>query len=129
MGLSGCAERDGPVMGKGGALVRGSEAQYSRAMARGLPQARAAGGAAAQVVVDVWDCSSQGGRPDLLGKAVMSVSECRPGVPHTFFKNMLRGKLVRLPPCLRPLPCKPRPAAFSRALRPLSAGVAPPSIL
>ena len=39
--------------------------------------------------------SGQGsGEPDLMGKAVVSLDECRPGVPHTFFKNMLVGKLV-----------------------------------
>jgi hypothetical protein len=29
---------------------------------------------------------------DLLGKAVLSLSECRPGVPHTYFKHLLEGK-------------------------------------
>ena len=35
MGLYWCAERDRPVMEKGGALARGSESQLSRAKARG----------------------------------------------------------------------------------------------
>jgi len=50
--------------------------------------------ACAQIVIDTWDRSSQGGPPDLLGKAVVSLSECRPGIPHTFFSNLLEGKLV-----------------------------------
>ena len=56
--------------------------------------------ACAQVVVDVWDRPLPGSPPDLLGKAVLNLSECRPGVPHTYFKHLLEGKLVRaaLPP-------------------------------
>ena len=51
--------------------------------------------ALAQVVVDVWDRSAAaGGEDDLMGKAVISLSECRPGMPHTFFKNLLEGRLV-----------------------------------
>ena len=38
----------------------------------------------AQVVVDVWDRSSAGGPPDLLGKVLVTVAECRLGVPHTY---------------------------------------------
>ena len=48
----------------------------------------------AQVVVDVWDRSDQGGPSDLLGKVVLGVSECRLGVPHTFLKHLLEGKLA-----------------------------------
>jgi len=47
-----------------------------------------------QVVIDVWDRSSRGGPPDLLGKAVISLSECRAGMPHTYVNNLLEGKLV-----------------------------------
>mmetsp|Transcript_4017 Transcript_4017/g.10446 ORF Transcript_4017/g.10446 Transcript_4017/m.10446 type:complete len:168 (+) Transcript_4017:71-574(+) len=50
--------------------------------------------ACAQVVVDVWDRPGDG-PADLLGKAVLDLSECRPGVPHTYFKHLLEGKLVR----------------------------------
>ena len=50
-------------------------------------------GGSGQVVVDLWDAAA-GAEADLLGKAVISLDECRPGVPHTFFKNMLVGKLV-----------------------------------
>lgn len=50
--------------------------------------------ASAQVVLDVWDQGSGRGPPDLLGKAVISLTECREGVPHTFFKNLLEGKLA-----------------------------------
>ena len=53
-----------------------------------------AASACSQVVVDVWDRLSANTPPDLLGKAVLSVSECRAGVPHTYFKNLLEGKLV-----------------------------------
>lgn len=49
--------------------------------------------ACAQVVVDVWD-RPPGGVADLLGKAVLSLDECRPGVPHSYFKHLLEGKLV-----------------------------------
>jgi len=49
--------------------------------------------ACAQVVVDVWDRPSSG-PAELLGKAVLSLSDCRPGVPHTYFKHLLEGKLV-----------------------------------
>ena len=51
--------------------------------------------ACAQVVIDVWDQSADGAKTDLLGKAVMSLSDCRNGVPHTYFKNLLEGTLVR----------------------------------
>ena len=51
-------------------------------------------GGSGQVVVDLWDAAEGSGEPDLMGKAVVSLDECRPGVPHTFFKNMLVGKLV-----------------------------------
>ena len=47
-----------------------------------------------QVVVDLWDAADGSAEPDLMGKAVVSLDECRPGVPHTFFKNMLVGKLA-----------------------------------
>ena len=47
-----------------------------------------------QVVVDLWDAADGSAEPDLMGKAVISLDECRPGVPHTFFKNMLVGKLA-----------------------------------
>lgn len=50
--------------------------------------------ACAQVVVDVWDQSNDGAKTDLLGKAVMSLSDCREGVPHTYFKNLIEGTLV-----------------------------------
>ena len=50
--------------------------------------------ACAQVVVDVWDRPSAAAPADLLGKAVLSLSECRPGVPHTYFKHLLEGKVV-----------------------------------
>jgi len=43
--------------------------------------------------VDVWDQPAEG-PADLLGKAVLSLSECRVGVPHTYFKHLLEGKLV-----------------------------------
>ena len=49
--------------------------------------------ACAQVVVDVWDRPTDGSA-DLLGKAVLALAECRPGVPHTYFKHLLEGKLV-----------------------------------
>ena len=49
--------------------------------------------ACAQVVVEAWDQPSDG-PADLLGKALLSVSECRAGVPHTYFKHLLEGKLV-----------------------------------
>ena len=49
-------------------------------------------GGSGQVVVDLWDAVEGSGEPDLMGKAVVSLDECRPGVPHTFFKNMLVGK-------------------------------------
>ena len=51
-------------------------------------------GGSGQVVVDLWDAVEGSGEPDLMGKAVVSLDECRPGVPHTFFKNMLEGKLA-----------------------------------
>jgi Ca2+-dependent lipid-binding protein len=50
--------------------------------------------ACAQVVVDVWD-QPKDSPAELLGKAVLSLGECRPGVPHTYFKHLLEGKLVR----------------------------------
>ena len=49
--------------------------------------------ACAQVVVDVWDKPSDA-PADLLGKALLSLSDCRCGVPHTYFKHLLEGKLV-----------------------------------
>uniref|UniRef100_A0A7S0Q0P8 C2 domain-containing protein n=1 Tax=Coccolithus braarudii TaxID=221442 RepID=A0A7S0Q0P8_9EUKA len=53
--------------------------------------------ACAQVVVDVWDRADQNAPADLLGKTVVSVSGCRPGIPHTIFSHLLHGKLaVRL---------------------------------
>ena len=51
-------------------------------------------GGSGQVVVDLWDAAEGAGEADLMGKAVVSLDECRPGVPHTFFKNMLVGKLT-----------------------------------
>lgn len=56
--------------------------------------------ASAQVVVDVWDQSADGVKSDLLGKAVIGLAECREGVPHTFMKNLLEGKLVMCPASL-----------------------------
>ena len=54
-----------------------------------------AASACAQVVVDVWDAAGEaGGSAELLGKAVLSVGECRAGVPHTYFKHLLEGKVV-----------------------------------
>lgn len=50
--------------------------------------------ACAQVVVDVWDRPAAGAPASLLGKAVLGVGECRAGVPHTYFKHLLEGKLV-----------------------------------
>jgi len=47
-----------------------------------------------QVVVDLVDVADASGEADLVGKAVLTLDECRPGVPHTFFKNMLEGKLA-----------------------------------
>ena len=49
--------------------------------------------ACAQVVVDVWDKPSEA-PADLLGKALLSLADCRAGVPHTYFKHLLEGKLV-----------------------------------
>ena len=49
--------------------------------------------ACAQVVLDVWDRPATGAAA-LLGKVVIGLSECRPGVPHTYFKHLLEGKLV-----------------------------------
>ena len=49
--------------------------------------------ACAQVVVDVWDHRREG-PSDLLGKIVLGLTECRPGIPHTHFKHLLKGKLV-----------------------------------
>ena len=49
--------------------------------------------ASSQIIVDVWD-DVPGGQPELLGKALLSLAECRPGVPHTYFKHLLEGKLV-----------------------------------
>ena len=51
--------------------------------------------ACALVIVDVWDQPTTDAPADLLGKAVLSLAECRPGVPHTYFKHLLEGKLVR----------------------------------
>ena len=55
--------------------------------------------ACAQVVVDVWDAATADGAtggagPELLGKALLSLSECRAGVPHTYYKHLLEGKVV-----------------------------------
>ena len=50
--------------------------------------------ACSQVIVDVWDEQVVGGPPDLLGKVVLSLSNCRAGVPHTYFKHLLEGKIV-----------------------------------
>ncbi|KAL1522982.1 hypothetical protein AB1Y20_017945 [Prymnesium parvum] len=53
--------------------------------------------ACSQVVVDVWDQADDGKKTDLLGKAVMSLTDCREGVPHTYFKHLIEGTLaVRL---------------------------------
>ena len=49
--------------------------------------------ACAQVVIDVWDQRKEGAA-DLLGKALLSLTDCRAGVPHTYFKHLLEGKLV-----------------------------------
>eukprot|EP00967_Tisochrysis_lutea_P135929 scaffold241832_cov29-Tisochrysis_lutea.AAC.5 len=49
-----------------------------------------------QVVVDLWDSPDSSAPAELLGKAVVSVSECRLGVPHTMIKHMLQGQLVRM---------------------------------
>ena len=49
--------------------------------------------ACAQVVVDVWDQPTDG-PADLLGKALLPLADCRAGVPHTYFKHLLEGKLV-----------------------------------
>jgi hypothetical protein len=49
--------------------------------------------ACAQVVIDVWDRPTEG-PADLLGKALLDLSDCRPGVPHTYFKHLLEGKVV-----------------------------------
>ena len=51
--------------------------------------------ACAQVVIDVWDQSADGTKTDLLGKAVLSLTDCREDVPHTYYKNLLEGTLVR----------------------------------
>lgn len=50
--------------------------------------------ACAQVVVDVWDKPNDAQPADLLGKALLSLADCRPGVPHTYFKHLLEGKVV-----------------------------------
>ena len=47
-----------------------------------------------QVVIDMVDVADASGEADLVGKAVLTLDECRLGVPHTFFKNMLEGKLA-----------------------------------
>ena len=48
---------------------------------------------AAQIVVDVWDqLDNEPAR--LLGKAVYSVAECRPGIPHLLFLRLLVGTLA-----------------------------------
>ena len=49
--------------------------------------------ACAQIVVDVWDQPGDG-PAELLGKALLSLSDCRPGVPHTYFNHLLEGKVV-----------------------------------
>ena len=99
--------------------------------------------ACAQVVVDVWDEAADGSRSDLLGKAVISLSDCREGVPHTFAKNMLEGKLVRrgchtaLPHASKPQEATPRPTSRSHAppphslhlLAPTAAPLTPPHTL
>ena len=50
--------------------------------------------ACGQVVVDVWDKPSETQPADMLGKALLSLCDCRPGVPHTYFKHLLVGKVV-----------------------------------
>ena len=47
-----------------------------------------------QVFIDMVDVADASGEADLVGKAVLTLDECQPGVPHTFFKNMLEGKLA-----------------------------------
>lgn len=50
----------------------------------------------ALVVADVWDLPA-GGRAqpaEHLGKAAFSLDACRPGVPHTYFAQLLEGSLV-----------------------------------
>ena len=83
--------------------------------------------ACAQVVVDVWDRPAEG-PADLLGKAVLSLSECRVGVPHTYFKHLLEGKLVSnrsAVPCVPVLPlCCRRARPDTRGLRSTLAGAA-----
>ena len=50
--------------------------------------------ACSQIVIDVWDRPAGGGAADLLGKAVLGLEECRPGVPHTYFKHLLEGRIA-----------------------------------
>ena len=50
--------------------------------------------ACSQIVVDVWDRPAAGAESNLLGKVVLELGECRPGVPHTYFKRLLEGNLV-----------------------------------
>ena len=70
-------------------------------------------GSDAQVVVDVWDRSSVGGTPDLLGKVLITVGECRLGVPHTYLKHLI----VRRRP-----PLAPHAPALMRAHPPAQEG-------
>ena len=44
----------------------------------------------AQVVVDLWD-TRPSVPPELLGKAVLSVTDCRPGVPHLHVAPLMLG--------------------------------------
>ena len=48
----------------------------------------------AQVSVGLWDEPKGGWPAELLGKAVVRVDECRPGVPHTHVASLLAGTLV-----------------------------------
>ena len=47
--------------------------------------------ARALVAVDVWDSAGADAAASLLGKAVLSLAECRPGVPHVVFHPLLEG--------------------------------------
>jgi Ca2+-dependent lipid-binding protein len=72
---------------KTSAAVRGADVRFDEAFEFDATSA------AAQVVIDVWDRPGSG-PANLLGKAVLSLGECRAGVPHTYFKHLLEGKLV-----------------------------------
>ena len=48
----------------------------------------------AQIVIDCWDRPCDDVAPALLGKIVVPLTECSPGVPHTFFRHLLWGKMV-----------------------------------